>query len=320
MEITQNQQAINLAALLFVRGGFSMESGLHDGEVSALHVLKQVKAVVAGQVSASDAMCAFCGLYRGPIFRSDDGLMVQCPDCGPFRLDPASQRSWQLDDEWLIRKLRGALDIAPQTIITRIADGVWDIGRYRKRPVVVARRIDLVERHGLLIFHGHEPRIQSWVITPRPLGRTLQDPLAGVATWWHLEDRFALHGMALRLLGDVQEDAGDTPGDVIPVAINGPFSDDFLWVHLDDWPHGPIRLTEAQARLFAALWKHRNQAQSAEFLMRAAGLSSEKPMDVFKIKAANRGDPLYLGPLQAYEQLVSRQRRLGLYQLAWAQN
>jgi hypothetical protein len=80
------------------------------------------------------------------------------------------------------------------------------------------------------------------------------------------------------------------------------------------------RLTEAQARLFAALWAHRHQAQSAEFLMRAAGLSSEKPMDVFKIKAANRGDPLYLGPLQAYEQLVSRQRRLGLYQLAWAQN
>ncbi|MDT7522578.1 hypothetical protein RAE21_09195 [Rhodoferax sp. TBRC 17198] len=53
MEITQNQQAINLAALLFVRGGFSLESGLHDGEISALHVLKQVKAVIAGQVNAS---------------------------------------------------------------------------------------------------------------------------------------------------------------------------------------------------------------------------------------------------------------------------
>nr|WP_315228583.1 hypothetical protein [uncultured Limnohabitans sp.] len=315
MEITQNQQAINLAALLFVRGGFSLESGLHDGEISALHVLKQVKAVVAGQVNASDAMCAFCGLYRGPIFRSDDGLMVQCPDCGPFRLDPASQRSWQLDDEWLIRKLRGALDIAPQTIITRIADGVWDIGRYRKRPVVVARRIDLVERHGLQIFHGLEPRIQSWVITPRPLGRMPQDPLAGVATWWHLEDRFALHGMALRLLDDEQEDAGDTLGDTIPVAVHGPFSDDFLWVHLNDWSHGPIRLTEAQARLFAVLWEHRHQAQSAEFLMTQASLASEKPMDIFKLKASNRDDPKYEGPLHAYERLVIRQRRHGLYRL-----
>lgn len=32
---------------------------------------------------------------------------------------------------------------------------------------------------------------------------------AGVATWWHLDDRFALHGMALRLLDDVHEDAGE---------------------------------------------------------------------------------------------------------------
>jgi hypothetical protein len=41
-------------------------------------------------------------------------------------------------------------------------------------------------------------------------------------------------------------------------------------------------------------------------------------MDVFKLKAANRGDPVYEGPLHAYEQLVSRQRRLGLYRLVWA--
>jgi hypothetical protein len=54
--------------------------------------------------------------------------------------------------------------------------------------------------------------------------------------------------------------------------------------------------------------------------MRAAGLDSEKPMDVFKLKTANRGDPVYEGPLHAYEQLVSRQRRLGLYQLAWVQD
>jgi hypothetical protein len=315
MEITQNQQAINLAALLFVRGGFSLESGLHDGEISALQVLKQVKAVVAGQVSASDAMCAFCGLYRGPIFRSDDGLMVQCPDCGPFRLDPASQRSWQLDDEWLIRKLRGALDIAAHSTVSPIAEGVWDIGMYKKRPVVLARRIDLVERHALRIFHRPEPRNQSWVITPRPLGRLTQDPLAGTATWWHLEDRFALHGMTLRLLGDDPDAVVDANGAVIPVAVHGPFSQDFAWVHLDGWPQGPIRLTEAQARLFEVLWEHRNQAQSAELLMRQAGLASEKPMDVFKLKASNRGDAKYEGPLHAYERLVIRQRRHGLYRL-----
>ena len=315
MEITQNQQAINLAALLFVRGGFSMESGLHDGEVSALHVLKQVKAVVAGQINTSDALCSFCGLYRGPIFRNDDGLMVQCPDCGPFRLDPASQRSWQLDDEWLIRKLRSALDIAAHSPVSPIVEGVWDIGRYKKRPVVLARRIDLVERHGLRIFHGPESRSQSWVITPKPLGRQTQDPLAGIATWWHLEDRFALHGMALRLFGDDPDTVVDTNGAFIPAAVHGPFSHDFTWVHLDGWPQGPIRLTKAQARLFAVLWDHRHQAQSAELLMRQAGLASEKPMDVFKLKTSNRGDPKYEGPLHAYEKLVIRQQRHGLYRL-----
>ena len=245
--------------------------------------------------------------------------MVQCPDCGPFALDPASQRSWRLDDEWLIRKIRGALDISSHTTTTQIVDGVWEIGRYKKRPVVLGRRIDLVERHGLRIFHGPEPRSQSWVITPRPLVRSPLEPLAGTATWWHLEDRFALHGLALRLLDPDQGEKADDLQDNIPgVAFHGPFSEDFAWVHLEDWLHGPIRLTDAQTRVFKALWEHRGRAQSSEFIMRAAGLDSEKPMDVFKVKAANRGDPVYEGPLQAYEQLVRRQRRLGLYQLIWA--
>lgn len=319
MEATPNQQAVSLAALMFVRGSASFESSLHDEEMAALELLKQTKAVVPGVVNSRDAVCAFCGMYRGPIFRSDEGLMVQCPDCGPFALDPASQRSWRLDDVWLIRKLRGALDISPHAAPTQIVDGVWDIGRYKKRPVVLARRIDLVERYGLRIFHGPEPRSQSWVITPRPLVRSPLEPLAGTATWWHLEDRFALHGLALRLLDPDQGENPDALQDNIPsVAFHGPFSEDFAWVHLEDWLHGPIRLTDAQTRVFKALWEHRGRAQSSEFIMRAAGLDSEKPMDVFKVKAANRGDPVYEGPLQAYEQLVKRQRRLGLYRLDWA--
>jgi len=319
MELTPNQQAISLAALMFVRGSASFESSLHEEEISALELLKQAKAVVPSVVSSRDAVCAFCGMYRGPIFRSDEGLMVQCPDCGPFALDPASQRSWRLDDEWLIRKIRGALDISPHTTTTQIVDGVWEIGRYKKRPVVLGRRIDLVERHGLRIFHGPEPRSQSWVITPRPLVKSPLEPLAGTATWWQFEDRFALHGLALRLLDPDQGEKADDLHDNIPgEAFHGPFSEDFAWVHLEGWLHGPIRLTDAQARVFAALWEHRDRAQSSEFIMRAAGLDSEKPMDVFKVKAANRDDPIYEGPLWAYNQLVVRQRRLGQYRLAWS--
>jgi len=63
-------------------------------------------------------------------------------------------------------------------------------------------------------------------------------------------------------------------------------------VYLADWQYWPIRLTKAQASLFATFWNHRYQAQSAEVLMRQASLASEKHMDVLKIKAANLGDPL----------------------------
>jgi len=122
--------------------------------------------------------------------------------------------------------------------------------------------------------------------------------------------------LALRFLDLDQGEKVDIRQDNIPgVAVHGPFSEDFAWVHLKDWPHGPIRSTEAQAHLFAALWKHRNQLQSAEFLMREAGLGSERPIDVFKLKASNRGDARYEGPMQVYKTLVIRQRRNGLYQL-----
>jgi hypothetical protein len=49
--------------------------------------------------------------------------------------------------------------------------------------------------------------------------------------------------------------------------------------------------------------------------MSKAHLSSDKLIDVFKVKAANKGDSLYEGPMHAYETLVIRNRRLGLYAL-----
>lgn len=145
------------------------------------------------------------------------------------------------------------------------------------------------------------------------------EPLAGTATWWQLEDRFVLNGFALRFFDPDHGEKVDSAQDsVASVAVHGPFSEDFTWVHLEGWPHGPIHLTEAQAQLFAALWKHRNQPQSAEFLMREVGLGSERPIDVFKLKTSNRGDPRYEGPLQVYKTLVIRQQRHGLYNLSYA--
>lgn len=317
MAISPSQHAINLAALLFIRGKPTLECNFSDVEMDGLKVLQHVKAVVACNYNSRDASCAYCGLYRGPIFQDTDGLMVQCPACGPFPLDPASHRSWRLDDDWLIRKTRSAMNINPSATATCIVEGIWEIGNFKKRPVLLARRIDLVALHGLRIFLGATSRLNGWVITPKPLVRTQDDPLAGAATWWQFEDRFTFHGMALRLLQEKLKEEGHDSSAMH--AVYGPFTEDFHWVYLPGWNHGPIKLTNAQSSFFAQLWKYRSQALTGEFLLREAGLASEKPMDLFKVKAANRGDPLYEGPLKAYESLVAKQRRLGLYQLKWSQ-
>lgn len=313
---TLNQKAMSLLSLLLIRNAFSIEGTLGEKESEGLQVLKQAKAVTSGTLSSQYAMCAFCGMHSGRIFRQDVALMVQCPDCGPFDLDPAYLRTCQLDEDWLIRKLRGALNIDAHAQVVALADGVWDIGRHKKRAVVLAKSIDLVMRHGLKIFHGAVPRPQSWVITPKPLGKPEPDPLAGIATWWHLEDRFALHGMALRLVDEAVQE-GDTfeRTDGVQQAVNGPFSENFEWVHLDSWPHGPIQLSQAQAAIFRELFKAGSTPQPADVIMVKAGLISEKLIDVFKIKAANRGDPRYEGPLAVYQNLVEINRRVGLYSL-----
>ncbi|WP_310615117.1 hypothetical protein [Limnohabitans sp.] len=310
-----NKKALILAGLLMTRGGYSYERSIPKGQVSGLKLLIELKAIVPGPLDSRYASCSFCGLHRGPVFRCDGEMHVQCPDCGPYKVDLSEQRNWSLDIDWMIRKLRAALNIAAHVAIQKLYEGVWQIGLYKKRAVILAERIELVVANALNLFHGKTPRLDSWVITPRPLSRTSLDPLLGTATWWHLEDCFAIHGNGLRFVG---EEGGVIEASVEPrsVAVHGPFSETFEWVHIPDWSNDPIRLTAAQAAIFEVLWRYRGQPQSAETIMNKAHLASDKLIDVFKIKAANRGDPTYEGPMHAYETLVVRNRRMGLYSLS----
>jgi dipeptidyl aminopeptidase/acylaminoacyl peptidase len=100
--------------------------------------------------------------------------------------------------------------------------------------------------------------------------------------------------------------------------VKGPFSADFRWVTLPDWPHGPIRLTEAQAAVFDALWSFKGKPVTAERVMQRAGWKSDKPIDVFKVKARDKGKPEAEGPLFAYRALVVVQGRQGLYSIRQA--
>ena len=310
-----NKKALTLAGLLMTRGGYSYERSIPKGQVSGLKLLSELKAIMPGALDSRYASCSFCGLHRGPVFRCDGEMHVQCPDCGPYKVDVLDQRNWSLDIDWMIRKLRAALNIAAHVAIQKLYDGVWQIGVYKKRAVILAERIELVVANALNLFHGKTPRPDSWVITPRPLSRTSSDPLSGTATWWHLEDRFAIHGNGLRFVG-AEGDVIEAVVEPRSVAVHGPLSPTFEWVHMPNWSNDPIRLTAAQAAVFEVLWRYQGQPQSAETIMNKAHLASDKLIDVFKIKAANRGDPTYEGPMHAYETLVVRNRRMGLYSLS----
>jgi hypothetical protein len=56
----------------------------------------------------------------------------------------------------------------------------------------------------------------------------------------------------------------------------------------------------------------------AERIMERAGLDSDKPIDVFKVKSRDKGKPGAYRPLMAYRELVDTQKRQGLYSLPCA--
>lgn len=97
--------------------------------------------------------------------------------------------------------------------------------------------------------------------------------------------------------------------------VKGPFSADFRWVALPDWPHGTIRLTPAQTAVFEALWSFEGEPRAAERIMRRAGLDIDKPIGAFTVKARDKGKPEAEGTLFAYRVLMAAQRREGLYSI-----
>jgi hypothetical protein len=72
-----------------------------------------------------------------------------------------------------------------------------------------------------------------------------------------------------------------------------------------------LRQIHGEAAIFQALWSFRGVPIDGDRVMRLAGLSSEKPNDLFKVKARYKRDPEYEGPLFAYRALVKSNRREG---------
>ena len=303
-----------LACRLFGDEGPVLESALSDAERGVLAALGDIRAVKPHKVDLQYVLCPYCQLHRGQVIQSPDGLACQCLDCGVVPVDEVDRRAWMFDPDWLIRKLRAALNIPSQQGVVPMTSNMWQIGSHQHRPVLLARSLDLVLQRPSLPGRARG-KSTPWLITPKPLRDVEDDPLAGAATWLPMEERFTLYGGSLSFIapGVVVDDTAPDATE----AVNGPFSADFRWVHLAGETL-PIALTQAHAAVFNVLWQYGGQPQESETIMTRSEYDSYKPIDVFKVKKQNKGDPKYEGPLRAYKTLVITTRNPGTYAMPCA--
>lgn len=70
--------------------------------------------------------------------------------------------------------------------------------------------------------------------------------------------------------------------------------------------------------MFKALWAFKGVEVDSEQVMKRAGLDSDKPIDLFKIKAKDKNKPGPAARLAAYHALVITRQREGLYAMPCA--
>jgi len=301
-----------LVCRLFSAGAPIHRAALPLQERRAISTLgSAIRSVPAGR---SRALCPYCHLKRGYIVSSgSESRRCHCPDCGSIPIELDDLLSVALDETWFKRKLRVAMDIASHDGVDEISDGIWRIGNARRAPVVLARDLERIWRDPAILGRVRVLRGKTTVITPlkRKIGAA---PLGEDVQWLPLQERFTLYGSGLSFIDPGTKRETTTTSDPAE-PDNGPFSADFRWVTLAEWPDAPIRLTKGQAAIFEALWSFRGVKVSAQRLMARAGLSSAKPIDLFKVKPKGQVDADHVRALSAYKQLVISARREGLYWL-----
>ncbi|MCX7791414.1 MAG: hypothetical protein N2378_12300 [Chloroflexaceae bacterium] len=304
-----------LVCRLFSLGTPVLRAALSPREIAALPALGQ--AVKSTVPDLRFVLCPYCHQQRAQVWGDGQrGHTCHCPECGPVPLVPQDTAAIRLDEDWLRRKLRLALSIESRDGIDDLGDGVWRLGDARRSPVLLARDLMRVLQEPALLDRVRVAGGDIRVITPKPR-KTRGAPFGAGVEWLALEERFTFYGGGIAFIGATGEPPAPQAGDPT-MPVHGPFSADFKWVTLPDWPHGPIRLTNAQAAVFKALWSFKGEPRTAEQVMQRARLDSAKPIDVFKVKARDRGKPQAEGPRWAYRALVVTQQRAGLYSMPCA--
>lgn len=304
-----------LVCRLFAGGTPVLRATLSLREATALTVLgKAVKPTVVDQ---SFVLCPHCQQNRAQVWGDGrGGRMCRCPDCGPVAVEASDGAALALDEDWLRQKMRLALEIESRDGIDDLGDGVWRLGDARRSPVLLARNLTRVLHEPALLDRVRVAGGDIRLITPRP-STTRGSPFGAGIEWLALEERFTFYGGGITLLGTPSPPV--TPAVVDPATpVNGPFSADFKWATLPDISSAPIQFTDGQAKVFESLWSFKGEATTAERIMQRAGLGSDKPIDVFKIKAKDKGKPEPAAQHAAYGALVVTQKRAGLYAMPCA--
>ncbi|WP_368644271.1 hypothetical protein ABRY97_03070 [Castellaniella ginsengisoli] len=275
---------------------------------------KAVKRVAAGD---GTVLCPYCSNHRVQVLSMGDGRIGRCPECGPVEVGADDFEAWQIDDDWMQRSLRRALEIQSHDGIDQLADGVWRIGDIRKAPVVLARDImRILKVPGLL------DRVRVACGTTQLITPTASDvqgvPFGASVQWLRLQERFILYGDGISAIGQPECSSTslsvDLAASVDPtLPVYGPFSEDFRWVTTPEIQGSPIRLTPMQAAIFKALWQLKGKSVPGQRVMQAAGSTSTKPGDLFK-------HPNHALARRAFDVLVEVNNREGLYALPCARN
>ena len=306
MTLSPRMLAWHLVSRLYAVGCPVKEASLSRNERVGLKRLQQDKAVELAPVRLDIVFCPYCQQLDGPVTLEVGKMVCHCPDCGLVELGEEDKQAWQLKPDWLGRKIRAALNFDGSQQ-ANLGKNIVRLGVFERHPVVIAPKLitlqtcpDLIDR--ARVGRGAEP----WFFTPRPLKNVDSQVLGRTAYWWSLEERFALFGGGLSFIppgAEIAELGTEPPG-----PTHGPFSVDFRWVFLEDAPNDPVLLSDAQAAIFKALWHFQGKPETGEAIMIKAQSNSDRPGDLFKIKAQNKGDPRYERQKLAFDTLVMRKK------------
>lgn len=303
-----------LICRLFVGGTPVLRATLSPREASVLSAIG--KAVRPTVVDQSFVLCPHCQQHRAQVWGDGrGGRMCRCPDCGPMAIEAADGAALALDEDWLRQKMRLALGIESRDGIDDLGGGVWRLGDSRRSPVLLARDLTRVLHEPALLERVRVAGGDIRLITPRS-SATRGSPFGAGVEWLVLEERFTFYGGAITFIPSVPSAVPTVADPTEPV--NGPFSADFRWATVPDVQATPIQFTQGQAKVFEALWAFKGAEMDGERIMQRAGQKSDKPIDLFKIKAKDKDNPLHQARLAAYGALVVTRQHAGLYSMPCA--